>query len=155
MEFLFELLLNNLPFIIIVVGVIYSFIGKRRSSAQQEQKKRKTVPEIFKEAWDEQNNEARTLPRQQKTIQPDTENHPVAPDIAASQLEGKLNQARKDLALVLSADGKETRAPGERIAEHNEYEAHRPDLHFDRQKLIDGIIMAEVLGPPKSRQKRR
>lgn len=156
MDFLFDVLFSNLPVIIIVIGVISSFIGKWKTSGPEGEAKRKRVSEIFKEAVEEHYPERQSTPHQSRQRDSrDTERNPreilkeTSGDVAV-----KLMQARMEVEQKLPEQAKRPAITHKSIDDH-EIPEYKADLHFDRQKLIEGIIMAEVLGPPKSRLNKR
>lgn len=158
MEFLFDLLFSNLPIIIIVIGVISSFLGKWKTSSPEGKAKRKKIPEIFKEAVEEHYPEKKSTPKKHQSRQRDSRHPDRNPREILKEtsdgIAGKLNQARMDVEQKLP-DQEKRPAITHKSKEVHKIPEYKADLHFDRQKLIDGIIMSEVLGPPKSRMNKR
>jgi hypothetical protein len=150
MESFFDFLFSNIALLVIIIGVISTFVGKWRNGTSEGEVKRKRIPEIIRETMSEYNQEK---PKQWPNGQPvaRTELHVPQKKLEAGELEAKLKQAR---------DITEQKLPETRPMIHTpildtESPVYKPDLRFDREKLIDGIIMSEVLGPPKSKINKR
>ncbi|RFU65754.1 hypothetical protein [Peribacillus glennii] len=152
MDFLFDLLISNLPVIIIVIGVLSSVIGKWGASRTEQTEKRKKIPEILKEAWEENYPEKKSTEKKPQRQQDDVKQSRSHLEKAVGDIEAKLHQARESM---LPDHAKHQSVVFHKVAEENKIPIEQTDLRFDRQKLMDGIIMAEVLGPPKSKQRRR
>ncbi|CAH0347048.1 hypothetical protein [Bacillus sp. CECT 9360] len=147
MDALYELigwLFSNPIIAVVVIGIITSLFGKRKTEQSGGEAKRKRIPEVIKETLGEYFSEEEK-PSPRKTIQ--EKNVP-------NEIETKLQQAREITEQNHSEVRKSPVFHYDSI-DDSQSPIYKPDLKFDRKKLVDGIIMAEVLGPPKSRVNKR
>ncbi|MDQ0218260.1 hypothetical protein ELQ35_12790 [Peribacillus cavernae] len=145
MESLLEFLFGNSLLIIILIGVISTFLGKRKKTDETSGRDRRmTIPDVIRETLEKQSAPAKR--HNEQTEWPER--------TKISDIEVKLEQARDVLEQKLPDPAKSPVIYHKSI-EETEISDYKPNLHFDRQKLIDGIIMSEVLGPPKSRMNKR
>lgn len=147
MDNLYELigwLVSNPIIAVVIIGIISSLFGKRKTEKSGGEPKRKKIPEVIKETLGEY------FPEEEKTSPPRTVQERKVP----SEMEVKLQQAR-EISGQKIAEVRRSPVFYQDSIDDSQSPIYKPDLKFDRQKLVDGIIMAEVLGPPKSRLNKR
>ncbi|RFU61335.1 hypothetical protein [Bacillus sp. V59.32b] len=139
-------LFSNPIIAVVVIGIISSLLGRKKPESSDGEAKRKRIPEVIKETLGEY------FPEEQKPKPISRKN--IQEKKVPNEIEVKLQQAREITEQKLSEVRKSPVFYQDSI-DDSQSPIYKPDLKFDRQKLVDGIIMAEVLGPPKSKVNKR
>lgn len=165
MESLFDLIFGNIWFIVIIIGIVSSMFKKKKE--QQSEPKRTGTPTtpINQKPVREQ-----SRPRHEptKTIRQFYEEAKKAmepPVPAALEIEPEAKPAAevwaKEQELQQQAaertrkmQPKSISAVGNEISDHNS-PVYQTTFEINQQKVLDGIIMAEVLGLPRAKNRRR
>ena len=153
---LIEFLFQNPFLLIILIGIISSVLGKRkpkdRQAADASQPKKK-----WTEVMQEYQGQSRPEPKAERPKQPIRQ----AVQASAKQSEETKSEAEKRIAELRRLQQKYDRErvqhkeKAERIAGEIASEAspvYNTAPSFGKKELIDGIVMAEILGPTRAKR---
>jgi hypothetical protein len=146
MEALLDFLFGNPIILIILIGALSSLMGKRKKRNGEGQQPKRGLPDVLRRTLSEYFPEEQSVP---KKAVPTTVKSPV--------IEAEKDSVKIDTFFVPTETNKQV--------EHNimelkglpieESPIYRADFSLDQKKLIDGIILAEILGPPRAKRKYR
>ncbi|GAB3050829.1 hypothetical protein [Virgibacillus ainsalahensis] len=162
MQGLFEFIANNFFLVIIIIAGILGFF--RNNAAQQQEQNRKAQPP------GNRNNVPRPTPYpsggNESQQESRTAEQPSQRSISTTSVEEQQNEQMDRLARKLRTDSKQEmeKLPHDAIRENTSLERSK-DLsknqeevksqikdNLDRKGLVNGIIMSEVLGPPRAKK---
>lgn len=165
MESLFDLIFGNIWVIAIIIGVITSMFSKKKDKQGEPKRTGTPTTPVNQKPVREQNqprhDQAKTI-RQfyeeaKKAMEPprpaveeiEHEAKPTA-EVWAKEQELKQQEAERKRKIQL----KEDLAVRKEITDDNS-PVYQTNFTISQQKVLDGIIMAEVLGPPRAKNRRR
>jgi hypothetical protein len=153
MESLIEFIFANIFWVVILVfGLISNFVRKRNGENKKENKPSTigpvSKPSVFEKRLGRQGNPVREVYQKAKQAQMtgDLQNDVKA---EAEEKMVELNnqkeyyEKQRDIQVKRAESIKKT------------YSNDMPQVKMDQQKVIDGLIMSEVLGPPRSKKPHR
>ncbi|MGG3943450.1 hypothetical protein ABEV54_18645 [Peribacillus psychrosaccharolyticus] len=151
MEVLIDFFIRNPWLLIIVIGIVTSLSGKKKKPEQEQTPNRParpqqqpTVREVYRQAMQEMT-EASKPPVDEASMLMEEElarNQEHKAELERAKLYQK---KQKQLERIKAAK------PVLPI-EDNSSPIYNTNLQFDQQRLVDGIIMSEVLGQPRARK---
>ena len=166
MESLIDVILGNLWLVIIVIGVISSMFGKKRSPDQQPQNsprsavpsaetrgqpKRMTMKEVYRQAVQEI----------EKQLDPSggAEGSKTEIQEAASKAEAAAERAEEQRKTFekkrKQAEAARTQQLSRPAIGDEDSPIYVKDLQVSRERLAEGMILSEILGPPRSKKPHR
>lgn len=161
MEALFELIGN--PFVIFVlIGILSSLFNKAKGNSKDNQQRRPVRP-VSKPAEMQGPAKAQREPRraprpvQTRPVQPEpvnTETRAAAPSSIQKEYQEKKRQAEKVESKPRTVDrGRLSSEAAPAVSRFSDAKAE-PVLDFqpDQERLIEGLIWAEVLGQPRAKK---
>lgn len=152
MEVLIDFFVRNIWLLIIVIGIISSLSGKKKKPEQEQEQgpnrparpqQRPTVREVYRQAMQEITEASKPQVDEASTLM--EEEFSRNQEQKAELERAKLYQKKQQLERIKAAK------PVVSI-EDNSSPIYNTNLQFDQQRLVDGIIMSEVLGPPRARK---
>lgn len=169
MQSLIDLITSNLWIILILFGVISGLFGKKKKPDQQsrptlptkagtrqpvnqgrtqrQEQPARNIREVYQQAKRAIQDEAKAIRSQAEPVQ-----HEVKVNLEDEK--AALHQQREKHR-VEKVEQTESSALMQRTISDANSPVYQPSLHMNNQKLIDGMIMSEILGPPRAKQKRR
>ncbi|WP_100010611.1 hypothetical protein [Lentibacillus sediminis] len=159
MEQLIQLILDNLFIIILIVSGLIGLLGKIGSNDEKEKRPQSTQSRPGSAPSRSQRNT-----RERYSERQPAENASSRSTLAEQhreqmeQLAGKLNTETKEALDDLSSDiGDQNilREPAPELTEKQEEFRGKIKRNLNREGLINGIIMSEVLGPPRAKRSYR
>ncbi|PLR78117.1 hypothetical protein CU633_07605 [Bacillus sp. V3-13] len=137
MEFIFE----NPIFIVIVLGIISSLFNRLKDSGKDQKQKRPARPQAPKQSAPAPAPAPVVVHRETRDDK----------EMAAERLENKYAELKKQAETKLQSLKEKQQASAERIFPEKEEKGVKA-LDIDRQNLLNGVILAEVLGPPRAKR---
>lgn len=175
MESFLDFIFGNLFFVILILVSLFSFINnlgqnqkkKAERASSEQQREKRTLDDPFKRLQDmleniEQKVETAIEPEQankQETKQSNKREEMVKAASIEEQKEAQIERIKEQLVSPSFAD--ERAATLHNIVKNTEQDRSikKPSFNLEQrlnhQGLVDSIIMAEVLGPPRARKPHR
>lgn len=160
---MFEFLFENPFLLIILIGILSSMFKKKKEPNRTSPRQ----PEAPKKKWQEVIQEIQEEWEEQTTAKPIQEAKPVQP---AESVEIQEEDERRIAELKRLQQAYEEQQKRERESEtaistpsivaakvisDDQSPVYHKELSFGKQELINGIIMSEVLGPPRAKRSLR
>lgn len=151
MEVLIDFFVRNIWLLIIVFGIISSLSGKKKKPDQEQvpnrparPQQRPTVREVYRQAMQEMTEASKPPVDEASTL--------MEEELARNQEhKAELERAKLYQKKQQQLDRIQAAKPVLSI-EDNSSPIYNTNLQFNQQRLVDGIIMSEVLGPPRARK---
>ncbi|MFJ5621432.1 hypothetical protein ACIQD3_01620 [Peribacillus loiseleuriae] len=165
MESLFDLIFKNIWVIAIIIGIV-SRMFKTKKEKQGEPKRTGTpTTPINQKPVHEQNRPRHERTKTIRQFYEEAKKSMESPRPAALEIEHEVKSAAEVWAKeqeLQQQESERTRkmqpksisAAGNEISDHNS-PVYQTNFEITQQKVIDGIIMAEVLGPPRAKNRPR
>lgn len=157
MEQLIQVIVDNLFIILIIISGIIGFLGKNRSENDEKEKR----PQSKRSRPGTASSRRQTNTRERYSERQPAENASSRTTLAEQhreqmeQLAGKLNTETKEALNDLSSDISQEnslREPAPELSKKQEEFRGQIKRNLNREGLINGIIMSEVLGPPRAKR---
>lgn len=151
MEFLLDLLLSNIFFVALVIGGIISFIKRQ---AEQVEQKRTHHPIPKTEEKDEPLFDIEDIFNPFDLFEEETREKPVlvekeAPKKKAERIEEPIIYEEEPIhETEIEAEIKNTHVEPSKVPQRSALSLQR----LSNEEIVQGIVLAEILGPPRSRQ---
>ena len=151
MENLFDLIFSNLWILVIIFGALSSMLGGENKKKKQQHRPVLDLPTMRTDKKDEPQTKMKTTspkPEENTSRVPDMySTAPKEPSILEEQLRQRQEMWAKQAAAASAV--KTVARQGE---EHPASEKTSELPSYSKNKLVTGIIMAEVLGPPRAKR---
>ncbi len=157
---LIDFILDNAFLLVIILGAISSFLGKGSKKADdplpERPKQRPTVTQTLK---DYQRKYEETIEQSKRTLS-DFGNPEASRDTVQEAAEAEISSAMDDYLEKQEELRRKAEAMEQKIGRFKNVSsgssADRKTMGaFSKNPVVNGLIMAEVLGPPRSKQNRR
>jgi hypothetical protein len=151
MESLIEFIFANIFWVVILVfGLISNFIKKSNGENKKENKPSTigpvSKPSVFEKRLGRQENPKREVYQKAKQAQ-------ITPGDIQNDIKTKAEEKMAELNKQKEYDEKQRDIQVKRAESIKKtYSNDMPQVKMDQQKVIDGLIMSEVLGPPRSKK---
>ncbi|MBA9025480.1 MULTISPECIES: hypothetical protein [Bacillaceae] len=165
MESLFDWIFGNIWVIAIIFGIISSMFSKKKATQRDPKSTGTPTTPINQKPVREQNlpkhDQSKTIrqfyeeakkamePSRPDTLEIETDTKPNA-EVWLKEQELKQQEAERKRQIQL----KEDLAVRKEISDDSS-PVYQTNFTISQQKVLDGIIMAEVLGPPRAKNRRR
>jgi len=154
MEVLIDFFVRNPWLLIIVIGIVSSLSGKKKKPEQQQgptqsvqparPQQRPTVREVYRQAMQEISEASKPQVAEAELL--------IEDELARNQ-EQKAELERAKLYQIKQQQLEKSKAAKLVLPiEDDSSPIYNTNLQFNQQRLADGIIMSEVLGPPRARK---